>query len=143
MYAVRDVLDELFRAAGEGDLERVLALWGDNGVIDDVTLGHKAVGKDAVARYLNEYFRAFPDLSYSPEEIWTAGDRGVVTWAGTTHPAGSFFGIPMPTAPLHLRGVDLFVVRDGRVLHERSWYGDGWLFHPSHRQEAGGEGRER
>jgi steroid delta-isomerase-like uncharacterized protein len=129
--AVRDVLDELFRAAGDGDLERVLALWDDDGVLEDVTLGRRAAGKDAVARYLNEYFRAFPDLSYSPEEIWTAKDRGVVTWAGTSHPAGSFFGIPMPAAPLHLRGVDLFVVRDDRVLHERSWYGDGWLFHPS------------
>ena len=130
MNAVRDVLDKLFRAGGDGDLERVLALFDDNGVIEDVTLGHRAEGKEAVARYLNEYFRAFPGLSYSPEEIWTAEDRGVVTWVGTTRPAGSFFGIPMPNAPIHLRGVDLFVVRDGRVLHERSWYGDGWLFHP-------------
>lgn len=132
MSAVRDTLDELFRAAGDGDLDRVLALWDDSGVLEDVTLGRREAGKHAVTRYLQEYFRAFPDLSYSPEEIWTAEERGVVTWAGTTHPVGSFFGIPMPATPLRLRGVDLFVVRDGRVFRERSWYGNGWLFHRSH-----------
>lgn len=140
MTSVRSVLQRLFLAAGAGDVEAVLELWGEDGVLEDVTLDQVLTGKPEVARYLREFFMALPDLSYTPEEIWTVEDRGIVAWRGTAHPTGSFFGITVAPKALSLRGVDLFWVRDERVIRERSWYGDGRLFERMAGRRAAGSG---
>jgi hypothetical protein len=44
-------------------------------------------------------------------------------------------GTPGVGTELFLRAVDIFHVAGGRVQHESSWYGDGWL-----RQRLGGGG---
>jgi ketosteroid isomerase-like protein len=137
MTSTRTVLSHLFEAGGAGDLDRVLGLWHEEGVLEDMTLDMVVTGKPAVTAYLRDYFSAFPGLSYTPDEIWAAGDHGVVTWRGTAHPASSFFGIPVSANTISLRGVDLFWVRDGTVVRERSWYGDGWLFQRLIKGQAG------
>lgn len=128
MTSPREVLTRLFEAASLPDLDGVLALWDDDGVLEDMTLERRVAGKAALSAYLQQYFAAFPDLKYLPQEIWTWEDHGVVMWEGTTVVRPPFFEVPAVPTRIQLRGVDLFWIRNGRVARERSWYGDGWLF---------------
>ncbi|MHB8471174.1 MAG: ester cyclase [Gaiellaceae bacterium] len=127
MSAARRFLDELFARAGAQDLAGVLELWHPEGTLDDITLGRSLAGKDAVSAYLEEFFAAFTDLSYSPERVITEGGRGVVMWQGQTRVAEPFFGFPATDKTIGLRGLDVFEIRDDLVWHEWSWYGDGWF----------------
>jgi len=123
----RELLQELFVRAGSQDLGAVLELWHPEGVLEDVTLRRTAAGKRAVSAYLNEFFAALPDLTYSPQLVISEGAHGVVVWQSETRVVRPFFGFPATENPVALCGCDVFQIRDRLVVHERSWYGDAWL----------------
>jgi predicted ester cyclase len=127
MSGTRELLDELFRRASAQELGGVLDLWHPDGVLEDIALARSAVGKAAVTTYLEEFFAALPDLTYTPQQVVVDGERGVVVWESETRVAQPFFGFPPSDRPVRLRGCDVFEVRDGSIRHEWSWYGDAWL----------------
>lgn len=127
MNEAQHLLEELFRRAGSQNLDAVLELWHPDGVLEDVTLGRTAVGKEDVTAYLADFFAAFSDLTYGPQQMITEGEHGVVVWQGQTRVSGPFFGFPPSPGTLTLRGCDVFTLRDGLISRESSWYGDAWL----------------
>ena len=125
--STRGVIDGLFGAAATGDLDRVLAWWADDGVLDDVTLGRRYRGQAELRPYLDWYFKALPDLDFSPARILVEGPFAAVEWAETCHMTAPFDGVPGDGRELRLRALDLFEIRAGKCAHESSWYGDGWF----------------
>jgi predicted SnoaL-like aldol condensation-catalyzing enzyme len=67
------------------------------------------------ARPWEEFFRRSPQARFETEEIFAVADRCVVRWV--YHWVGE-------EKPGHVRGVDLFRVRDGRVA-EKLFYVKG------------------
>jgi ketosteroid isomerase-like protein len=63
-------------------------------------------GKTNVVAFWHEWFARNPDARFDAEEIIVADDRAVVRWVYRKIRNGQ---------PWHLRGVDIFTVRDGRV----------------------------
>ena len=63
------VIDGIFAAAATGVLEDVLAWWADDGVLDDITLTRAFSGKDELRPYLDWYFKALPDLDFTPARV--------------------------------------------------------------------------
>ena len=127
MLGTREVIDGLFAAAATGEVEPVLRWWADDGVLDDITLARRYSGKAELRPYLEMYYRAFPQLTYEPSLLLIDGSSAMVEWAQVTRLEGTFDGLPGDGRELRLRAVDLFEIRDGLVVHESSWYGDGWL----------------
>jgi len=123
----RAVIRSLFAAAAEGDTEGALRWWSDGGVLDDVTIARRIAGKDALRSYLADYYRSLPDLHFLPRHVLVDGPWAVVDWAETCHVAEAFDGVASAGRVLRLRGVDVFEIRDGVVVHESGWYGDGWF----------------
>jgi len=64
------------------------------------------VGKAAVAAFWREWFARNSDAHFEAEETIVSGDRAVVRWVYRKMRNGE---------PWHLRGVDVFTVRDGKV----------------------------
>jgi steroid delta-isomerase-like uncharacterized protein len=126
-YSTRDVIDGIFAAAATGELEDVLAWWADDGVLEDITLTRAFHGKDELRPYLDWYFKALPDLDFTPARILVEGPYAAVEWAEACHMSGPFDGLPADGRELRLRALDLFEIRDGKVQHESSWYGDAWF----------------
>jgi ketosteroid isomerase-like protein len=75
--------------------------------------GERYAGQAAVRGYWDRFFRSSPSASFSVEEIFAAGDRCVVRWryewTGNDGRSG------------HVRGVDLFRVRNGKVAEKLSY----------------------
>lgn len=95
------------------DLDAVMAMSTDDCVFDDtepVPDGTRFAGRDAVRRAWGEFFASSRDASFETEEIFAAGDRCVVRWLYRWVDSAGVAG--------HVRGVDVFKVRDGKVAEK-------------------------
>jgi ketosteroid isomerase-like protein len=97
-------------AFGAKDVDAVMATMTPDCVFEDTSPpdGRRHVGTAAVRAAWEALFTASPDAEFTTEEVVVAGDRVVVRWRYD-------FGGG------HVRGVDLFTVRDGLVAEKLSY----------------------
>jgi ketosteroid isomerase-like protein len=107
--ATRDVVDRFNEAINRHDAAAVAALLADDTVFENtgpVPDGARIEGKAAVAAFWEKWFAANAGARFEAEEIIVAGDRCVVRWIYRKTRDGQ---------PWHLRGIDVFTVRDGKI----------------------------
>jgi ketosteroid isomerase-like protein len=74
--------------------------------------GERIVGQAAVRAFWEQFFARSPSARFETEEIFASGDRCVVRWA---------YHWVKDDKPGHIRGVDVFRVRDGKVAEKLSY----------------------
>ena len=74
--------------------------------------GTRIAGRDAVRKFWEEFFARSPQARFETEDLFAAGDRCVVRWRYHWIRDGK---------PGHVRGVDVFRVRDGLVAEKLSY----------------------
>ena len=75
--------------------------------------GERYGGQAAVRAFWERFFRSSPGAVITAEEVFAAGDRCVVRWLYRWDSDGD--------VPGHVRGVDVFRVRDGKVAEKLSY----------------------
>lgn len=75
--------------------------------------GERHAGQGPVRTFWERFFASSPDARFTAEEIFAAGDRCVVRW--------HYDWAGKDGSPGHIRGVDLFRVRDGKVAEKLSY----------------------
>jgi ketosteroid isomerase-like protein len=98
------------KAFGAKDVDAVMAAMTPDCVFEDTSPpdGGRHVGAAAVRAAWEALFAASPDAVFTTEEVFAAGDRVVARWR---YDYGSG----------HVRGVDVFTVRDGLVAAKLSY----------------------
>lgn len=107
--ATRDAVTRFNDAINRHDAAAVAALLTDDTVFENTGPapdGTRLTGKAAVASFWEKWFAANPDAKFEAEEIIVTGDRCVVRWIYRKMRDGK---------PWHLRGIDVFAVRDGKI----------------------------
>jgi len=110
-----DTVTRFNEAFNRHDVDGVMALMTNDCVFDSTRPppdGERLVGQAKVRAFWEEFFCRSPQARFETEEIFAAGDRCVVRWAYHWIKDGK---------PGHVRGVDLFRVRDGRVAEKLSY----------------------
>ena len=109
----RRVIEEAF---GEGRLEILGEVCADDFVDHDPIQGER--GLDGVKETIRGYRDAFPDLSFTVDDIFESGDRVVIRWTAQ----GTFENEFMGQEPTHEKGdpvrgigIDRFD-SDGRIV---------------------------
>lgn len=105
----REAVDRFNEAINRHDAAAVAALLADDTVFENtgpVPDGSRIEGKAAVAAFWEKWFAANAGARFEAEEIIVAGDRCVVRWIYRKMRDGK---------PWHLRGIDVFTVRDGKI----------------------------
>jgi ketosteroid isomerase-like protein len=74
--------------------------------------GERIVGHRAVRAFWQAFFQRSPQARFETEEIVVLHDRCVVRWV---------YHWVRDGRPGHVRGIDLFRVRDGRVAEKLSY----------------------
>ena len=100
-----------FNAAFDArDVEAIMRTMTADCVFEDTTPpgGQRHAGAAAVRAAWERLFAASPDATFTAEETFEAGDRVVVLWH-YRYTGG------------HVRGVDVFTVRDGLVAEKRAY----------------------
>jgi steroid delta-isomerase-like uncharacterized protein len=62
---------------------------------------------------------AFDPLRFTVEDVIAEGDTVVVRWTNAGTHTGSFLGIPATNKPFSIAGIDVHVVRGGRMAEHR------------------------
>jgi ketosteroid isomerase-like protein len=97
------------------DVDAIMALMTDDVVFENTRPtpdGEKFVGQEKVRAFWAQMFERSPQARFETEEIFAAEDRCVVRWVYHWVKEGK---------PGHIRGVDVFRVRDGKVSEKFSY----------------------
>jgi ketosteroid isomerase-like protein len=112
----RDVIERFNDALNRHDIDGVMALMTPDCLFENTFPspdGELFQGQQAVRGFWERLLDGAPQAHFTAEELFTAGDRGVVRWRYQwADGAGE---------PGHVRGVDLFRVRDGKVAEKLSY----------------------
>ncbi len=110
--ATVNAFNEAFNAH---DVEAVMRLMTDDVVFENtrpVPDGERHEGQAAVRAFWEGFFGRSPRARFDAEEVFAAGDRCVVRWV---------YHWVRDGAPGHVRGVDVFRVREGKVAEKLSY----------------------
>ena len=107
--------ETVVRAFGDAlnahDIDAVMALMTDDCVFENTSPfpdGERFTGQEAVRDFWTAFLRDSPRAHFDLEELIACGDRCVTRWR-------------YDWGDGHLRGVDLFRVRDGKVAEKLSY----------------------
>jgi ketosteroid isomerase-like protein len=111
---LKSVLD----AFNRHDLDAIMAFFTDDCVLNmprgPSPSGRQAVGKGAVRALLGTRFEGIPDVHYSDDRHFVAGDRGVSEWLLT--------GTTRSGERVEVRGCDLFEFRGDKISRKDSYW---------------------
>jgi ketosteroid isomerase-like protein len=110
-----EVVTRFGEAVNRHDLTTVSALLTDDTVFENTGPspdGARHEGKTAVAAFWERWLAANPGATFETEDVVVAGDHCTVRWVYRKTRDGQ---------PWHLRGVDLFTVRGGKVAAKFSY----------------------
>ena len=110
----REAIDRFNDAVDRRDVEALRAAITEDCVFESPAPpdGKQYVGSSMVEVFA-QFFALEGEGPFEVEEIFTAGDRAVVRWSHPWEHADGKHG--------HIRGVDLFLVRDGRFAEKLSY----------------------
>jgi ketosteroid isomerase-like protein len=111
----RSAVERFNEAFKRHDVDAIMACMTSDCVFENTRPapdGTRLVGEVAVRAYWEEFFARSPQARFDVEEIFAAGDRCVVRWLYSWIRDGK---------PGHVRGVDVFRVRGGKVAEKCSY----------------------
>jgi ketosteroid isomerase-like protein len=107
--ATRATIDSFNAAFNRHDADGLAALLTEDTVFEDTSPapdGRRIQGKAAVVEFWRAWFARNADARFEAEDVIVSGNRATVLWDYHKMRNGQ---------PWHLRGVDVFTVRDGKV----------------------------
>jgi ketosteroid isomerase-like protein len=107
--ATRLAVESFNAAFNRHEADELAALLTEDTVFEDTSPapdGHRIEGKASVVEFWRGWFVRNPDARFEAEEVIVSGNRATVLWVYRKMRNGQ---------PWHLRGVDIFTVRDGKI----------------------------
>jgi steroid delta-isomerase-like uncharacterized protein len=114
--STKRVLQQFHDAFNQHDVDAVMALMTDDCIFENTYPrpdGTRYEGQAAVRGFWQDLFQASPQAHFAVEELFIASDRGVLRWVYHWVDRNGISG--------HVRGVDIFRVRDEKVAEKLSY----------------------
>lgn len=111
-----EVIERFNAAFNAHDVDAVMSLMTEEVIFENTEPrpdGARFAGQAAVRAYWEQFFAGSPHAHFDTEELVAYGDRAFVRWRYTWDEASGSTG--------HVRGVDLFRVRDGKVAEKLAY----------------------
>jgi ketosteroid isomerase-like protein len=104
-------IDRFNEAFNRHDVDAIMALMSEDVVFENTSPppdGERYTGQRDVRAFWERFFAGSPQAHFESEEIVAAGDRCAVRWRYAWDDG-------------HIRGIDLFRVREGKVAEKLSY----------------------
>jgi len=113
-----ETLERLVSAFNAHDLDAIMSFFVDDCVLEmprgPDPWGRRLEGRANVREGLASRFAGIPDVHYGEDRHWVAGDRGCSEWLLT--------GTTTASDRIEVRGCDLFVFRDDKIVRKDSYW---------------------
>lgn len=113
--STQTVIERFNEAFNRHDVNAIMNCMTDDCVFENTRPspdGTRITGHTAVREFWNGFFQRSPQAHFDTEELIAAGDRCIVLWRYSWVRDGT---------PGHVRGVDVFRVRNGKVAEKLSY----------------------
>ncbi len=120
-----DIIERHFAAENAHDVQATLDTYTDDIVWDDVTHPEAPFhGKEAVGAVYSSILDAIPDVVLTSVKRFTAEDQRYVVDESilTGHVHGEWSGMSGGGAPVEVRILHIFELRDGLICYENAWF---------------------
>jgi steroid delta-isomerase-like uncharacterized protein len=107
--------DALLDAWNGHDMDRILYLYAPDHRGEDVSQASPIQGHPGIARAVSAIFLAFPDLSFTNEELIIQDNRLAIAWVMRGTHQGTVMNIPPTQRPIRVRGSSFFTVNNGKI----------------------------
>jgi steroid delta-isomerase-like uncharacterized protein len=110
------IIETFNEAFNKHDVDAIMALMTDDCVFENTFPapdGERYEGQEAVRGFWEQFFADNPTAHFETEDQFATDDRCTVRWRYTWHGGTANEG--------HIRGVDVFKIRDGKVAEKLSY----------------------
>jgi steroid delta-isomerase-like uncharacterized protein len=107
-----------FDAWNAHDPDKVVSLYTDDVVYEDVAFGLRAHGHAELRKMVADFFTAIPDLKLEIVSNASTGDRGSVEWVFS----GTDVGLYKSGKKFSVRGASIYELRGGKFSGNRDYY---------------------
>lgn len=116
MEGSTDIVERWAAAWSSGDVANVTALFVDDCVYEDVTVGVVNHGKDELKAFGQAFFDAAPGLRIELVSRTVSGDRAAAEWWFRGVQEGEVLGIPATGRSFAFRGMSAFDLRGDEIV---------------------------
>jgi steroid delta-isomerase-like uncharacterized protein len=122
--ALEQVLDQWALAWSSGDVEKLLPLFTDNVVFEDVTFGSVNHGRKELHDFAKGTFEAFADLKFELKSRVVAADgkSGAMEWIWRGRQIKDLPELPATNKPFEVRGASIVEFADGRISRDSDYW---------------------
>ncbi|MBI4301702.1 MAG: ester cyclase [Chloroflexi bacterium] len=106
---------ESLEALNNHDAATFATYFTEDGVFEDITQPEPLYGREAIGKYFEELFAAFPDIKWTPERVMVHGDTVVVQAAFVGTHRGSFHGLAATGKQIRGRVATIRKFRGGKI----------------------------
>jgi steroid delta-isomerase-like uncharacterized protein len=100
------------------DPAKIVALFAEDGVYEDIPFGSTNRGPAALRKYAADYFAAVPDMKTVVTGSAVKNGVGYVEWVFS----GTDVGLYKTGKPFSIRGVSIIAAKNGRITRDRDYY---------------------
>jgi steroid delta-isomerase-like uncharacterized protein len=119
---VERVLNDWATAWSSHDTEKVLSLFTDDCVYEDVTFGAINHGKKELRAFADGVFAGVPDFKVELTARFVAGPQAGMEWVMSGTHKGDFPGMPATGKRFSIRGVTILELQAGKIRRNSDYW---------------------
>jgi steroid delta-isomerase-like uncharacterized protein len=117
--ANKALVRRFYDAFNKGDLDALDAFVALD-VVDHNPLPGQGPGLKGLKEAMGQFHAGFPDIRVRNEDLLAEGNKVVVRSVARGTNTGSMLGMPPTGKPVEIGAIDIFVVKDGKVVE--AWH---------------------
>jgi steroid delta-isomerase-like uncharacterized protein len=121
-FPIDKIIDDWAVAWSVHDIDKILSLFTDDCVYEDVPTGAVHHGKAELKGFADRVFAAFPDFKIELASGFIAGNWAGVEWTMSGTHKGDLPEIPATGKPFSVRGSTICELREGKIKRDSDYW---------------------
>lgn len=114
---VTQLVTDLIAVWNAHDVDRIATFYAETYEGVDVAYAKPRRSRDDIRQTMRVYLQAFPDLSFTIEELVVQDNRAAVAWIGQGTHQGRLLNIPATGREITVRGTTFFTIQNCQIIH--------------------------